>query len=53
MSWEQVYRIRVFGEPVETPRPRHTIMAGRDFTNWFSDPGDTDLSMKSVLKLLC
>ena len=52
MSWEEVYRIRVFGEPVETPRPRHTIMPTSQFSEWRDSDNASEISTKDVLKLL-
>lgn len=32
-EWDEIYRIRVFGDPVETPRPRHRIV-GKGDNRW-------------------
>lgn len=52
MGWNEVYRIRVFGEPVETPRPRHRIVATQDFRAWRDDPDASLVKMDDVLKML-
>ena len=52
MTWAEVYRIRVFGEPVETPRPRHRIVATREFMDWFLERACSDMYKDDVLKLL-
>ena len=52
MSWSEIYRIRVFGEPVETPRPRHRIVATMDFHAWRDDPNQSLVKMPDVLKML-
>jgi Holliday junction resolvase RusA-like endonuclease len=52
MSWEELYRIRVFGDPVETPRHRHTIMPTAQFAEWRECDDPAALGTKEVLKLL-
>ena len=52
MSWEEVYHVRVFGEPVETPRPRHRIVAQPEFREWCDNPGQSLVKLNDVLKML-
>lgn len=53
MPWSEVHRIRVFGEPIETPRPRHRIVNTREFADWWeSDCPKNDIKMLDVLKML-
>ena len=52
MTWEEVYRFRVFGDPVETPRPRHRIVATQDFRAWRDDPEGSLVKMDDVIKML-
>lgn len=52
MGWNEVYRIRVFGDPVETPRPRHRIVAKTEFREWCDEPGQSLVKLHDVLKML-
>lgn len=52
MGWNEVYRIRVFGDPVETPRPRHRIVAKPEFREWCDKPGQSLVKLGDVLKML-
>lgn len=53
MTWHEVHRIRVFGEPIETARPRHRIVLTREFSDWW-DNGCPKENFKilNVLKML-
>ena len=53
MSWQEVHTIRVFGDPIETPRPRHRIVITIAFSDWWDEgcPQD-ELKMMEAIKML-
>jgi len=52
MTWQEVHRIRVFGEPIETPRPRHRIVITTAFMDWWEERHESELSKADVIKML-
>lgn len=53
MTWQEVHRIRVFGDPIETPRPRHRIVNTIAFSDWWDEGCPRgDLKMMDVIKML-